>query len=561
MTVKSAFISLWMLTVSFALGHAGWELVRAPSAWVWWSVLVGCIPAALFFVWVYFWPVARTPSVLWPVFLVHALGTLLLLSTGNRALVPWLYVLGVGWLGSLAYQLWYSRFGRERSLSLAVGQPLPELLLEDERQRPVDVRTLPGSLLLIFYRGNWCPLCMAQIREVAGQYKELAARGVQTVLISSQPHAHTASLAAKFNVPFHFLVDRDNRMARKLGILAHNGTPLGLQALGYSSDTAMPTVVLTDAHKQILFCDETDNYRLRPEPEVFMNLLNGTLSSAVRREQTKVGPHTLSWLQSGDEGNPVALFLHGIPASAELWRDVLPQVAARGYLCLAPDLPGYGETRMGPSAGYSLSAAASLLLTWLRERGHTGIWLIAHDIGGGVAQLMLTSAEELFARATLSNAITADTWPVTSVKMMRALAKLKLFAPMSRFGLFPNAIAHRALRKAVANQSVLTQGVQRRIFWDGKVSSERGRDEFQRMLSALDAQETKANMGRLSRVSVPVHLLWAEDDPNQPWSGPGQILASTLGRVAVSRLKATGHFLQIDNPEGYVAQLLSGARG
>jgi len=30
--------------------------------------------------------------------------------------------------------------------------------------------------LMIFFRGTWCTLCMAQIKEVVLQYKEIAAR-------------------------------------------------------------------------------------------------------------------------------------------------------------------------------------------------------------------------------------------------------------------------------------------------------------------------------------------------------------------------------------------------
>lgn len=79
---------------------------------------------------------------------------------------------------------------------------------------------------------------------------------------------------------FHFLVDRDNAVARQLGIVAVDGTPTSLRVLGYDGDTAMPTVVLTDHSQRILFCDETDNYRARPEPEDFLKLLDGIALAA-----------------------------------------------------------------------------------------------------------------------------------------------------------------------------------------------------------------------------------------------------------------------------------------
>ncbi|MFX8457340.1 alpha/beta fold hydrolase, partial [Acinetobacter baumannii] len=83
--------------------------------------------------------------------------------------------------------------------------------------------------------------------------------------------------------------------------------------------------------------------------------------STAERRHTDIGRHRLSWLQAGATDAPVALMLHGIPASAELWREVMPAIADAGYCCLAPDLPGYGETVMGPDADYSLGASADLL--------------------------------------------------------------------------------------------------------------------------------------------------------------------------------------------------------
>ena len=128
--------------------------------------------------------------------------------------------------------------------------------------------------LWIFYRGNWCPLCVAQVREIAAQYRELARRGVEVFLVSPQPEANTAALAAKCEAPMRFLTDRENRAAGILGIRERFGLPAGMQALGYDSDVPRPTVFITDEGGRILYCDLTDNYRVRPEPAQYFAVLD-----------------------------------------------------------------------------------------------------------------------------------------------------------------------------------------------------------------------------------------------------------------------------------------------
>ena len=87
---------------------------------------------------------------------------------------------------------------------------------------------------------------MAQIKELSKEYKNLESEGIQTVLISPQPHTHTIKLAKKFDVGFQFLVDKNNAAAKLLNIMSKNGLPAGMQVFGYDSDTVMPTVILTD---------------------------------------------------------------------------------------------------------------------------------------------------------------------------------------------------------------------------------------------------------------------------------------------------------------------------
>ena len=97
-------------------------------------------------------------------------------------------------------------------------------------------------------------------------------------LISPQPHKYTAKLAEKFQVGFHFLVDKGNQVAQQLNIFGKYGLPFGFQALGYDSDTVMPTIIITDKNGKILFADLTDNYRVRPEPSTFLKILDKSVS-------------------------------------------------------------------------------------------------------------------------------------------------------------------------------------------------------------------------------------------------------------------------------------------
>jgi len=58
----------------------------------------------------------------------------------------------------------------------------------------------------------------------------------------------------------------------------------------------------------------------------------------------------LRYVCAGD-GGPTALLLHGWPETNHAWRRVLPTLAASGYVVVAPDLRGCGDSDK-PTAGY-----------------------------------------------------------------------------------------------------------------------------------------------------------------------------------------------------------------
>lgn len=286
--IKSVFVTAYSTAVSVLTVWAAVRLVGnvdgGAEAWLpWLGLLLAAAPMCFFFARLFLtMTVARTSSSMttfqFPTLVGASLCAVASVWTGDFAAVPWAAAAVVG---MYVYIYWYSRFAGRGETPLTVGEALPAFSLQPLDGAPIDSEQLRGAPhLLLFYRGNWCPLCQAQIKEIAAQYRELAQRGVRVMLISPQPAGHTAKLARKFDAPMDFMVDADNAAAKALGIFAENGLPATLQVLGYDSDVPMPTVIITDADGIVRYLDLTDNYRVRPEPETFFRVLD-TLHNAV----------------------------------------------------------------------------------------------------------------------------------------------------------------------------------------------------------------------------------------------------------------------------------------
>ena len=277
--LKSIFIMFYMMMGMFIFAHGAVNLFFGNFRLVWLGVfIVTGLPVGFLSFLMIFRSRARTSANIPVVFIFLTAGFFLTVScyifNSPPSNLPLIYGF-IGFLGWFLYNFWYSRFGRKSNQTLVPGNQLPSFLLEDVQGNKFDSRSLIGKpALMLFYRGNWCPLCMAQIKEIAAQYRELDSRGVQIILISPQSHKNSIKLAQQFDVPFKFLIDTDSRAAKQLGIFHKNGVPLGMEMLGYDSDTVLPTVLITDKDGKIIFADLTDNYRVRPEPETFIRVLD-----------------------------------------------------------------------------------------------------------------------------------------------------------------------------------------------------------------------------------------------------------------------------------------------
>ena len=275
--LKSIYVSTYMMVAMFITGYAIWSLAETGDIVSWGGVLLVTAPFMAVLSWIMLSrSVART-SAHFPLLNVLGVAGIALAAWGyfvNGAGVTALILATVGWLGFIVYSYWYSVFNRKESEQLLVGGKLPEFQVRDTDGNMIGPASFAGQATVwMFYRGNWCPLCMAQVKELVSEYKAIEDLGARVALVSPQPHRYTISLERKLGVKFDFLTDEDSQAAKILGISSPDGLPMGLQALGYDGDTVLPTVIITDKDGKVLWAHETDNYRVRPEPSVYLSVL------------------------------------------------------------------------------------------------------------------------------------------------------------------------------------------------------------------------------------------------------------------------------------------------
>ncbi|HRG95686.1 MAG TPA: peroxiredoxin family protein [Polyangiaceae bacterium] len=131
---------------------------------------------------------------------------------------------------------------RAASPGLAPGEArAPDFALPSHTGRTVALHDAlrAGPVVVVFYRGQWCPWCKEQLGELGHEYAAITARGASVVAISVDPREDSIALARAYALPFELLEDKGGAVSARY---------VGLDAAGYS----MPGVFVVGADGAIV---------------------------------------------------------------------------------------------------------------------------------------------------------------------------------------------------------------------------------------------------------------------------------------------------------------------
>lgn len=167
--------------------------------------------------------------------------------------------------------------------NVSMGENAPAFELPDHQGQPWNLsgQLQAGPVMLVFYRGDWCPYCNGQLAGFARQYAEFERRGTQVTAISADPPENSVEMVGKLMVPFPLLSDPRGDLAKRYGLWNE------------SESAAVPAIVVMDRSGEIRYLYTGTDFADRPgDDEVFTALddVDGASPAAPEEPEIRVTP-------------------------------------------------------------------------------------------------------------------------------------------------------------------------------------------------------------------------------------------------------------------------------
>jgi haloalkane dehalogenase len=249
-----------------------------------------------------------------------------------------------------------------------------------------------------------------------------------------------------------------------------------------------------------------------------------------------------------DAGPPDAepvVCVHGVPASAYLYRKVVPALARRGLRGIAVDLPGLGLAQRPPDADYTWTGLGRWLLSAVDALQLGRFHLVVHDIGGPIGFEVAAAQPDRIRSLTLLNTTVA----------VQSFHRPWMMEPFAHSGVGEAWLASMRLPGVFVSLMRYT-GVGRRVpateiaAYVPLLLGDDGGRAFLKIMRGfeLTADKQRRYVSAVRNTPYPVQIVWGARDRALTWTHHG-VHAQLAAGVDDPILLPAKHFLQEDCPE------------
>jgi peroxiredoxin len=168
-----------------------------------------------------------------------------------------------------------------------VGGRAPDFTLHDQLGRQISLANEleQGAVVLIFYRGEWCPYCNIMLRTYGLHASDFSERGARLVAVSPQTPDNSLTMAEKHGLQFPVLSDPGGDVIGRYGLKydvdgQHRELlgAIGIDLTAFNGEGGWilpaPAVFVIDRHGIVRFADVNGDYTQRVEPGGVLSALD-----------------------------------------------------------------------------------------------------------------------------------------------------------------------------------------------------------------------------------------------------------------------------------------------
>ncbi|MFO8028916.1 MAG: peroxiredoxin-like family protein [Cyclonatronaceae bacterium] len=165
---------------------------------------------------------------------------------------------------------------------LIIGTDMPEVTLRTISGEPAALREMyPDTpVMVIFYRGGWCPFCSRHLAELATMVEDIHELGLEIVAVSPDSPDQLRESLGGHDTDYTLLSDADRTAARRFGIAFQVTDPERVSELadrtGHTTTPEgnyifpVPAVFILDSDKVIRFQYVDPDYTRRISGDLLM---------------------------------------------------------------------------------------------------------------------------------------------------------------------------------------------------------------------------------------------------------------------------------------------------
>jgi pimeloyl-ACP methyl ester carboxylesterase len=231
------------------------------------------------------------------------------------------------------------------------------------------------------------------------------------------------------------------------------------------------------------------------------------------RQMAELSGGPIAYVDHGPRGAPAALFVHGVLVNADLWRNVVWDVADVRR-CIAPDLPAHGATPIppeGPSADLTLNGHAARLDELCAYLGLDQVDVVGNDTGGAVAQVFAARYPGRIRTLTLTNCDVHENFPPELFKPFVELAEAGELGPIVAAMAADYALARSEAGFGQAYATAAELSDELLTSYVAPFAADAGKG-LERFIVALKAEELIAVAPLLAELQAPVQVAWGTAD-------------------------------------------------